>query len=187
MTLVLHTIITSTRPGRVGPTVARWFHEQATSHGIFDARLVDLAEFNLPVFDEPKHPRLGQYVHDHTKAWAASVKAADAFVFVSPEYNFAPPPSLLNMLTYLSAEWAYKPVGIVGYGGISGGLRAAQITRSVVTTLKMMPIPEAVPVPLTAQHIVDGVLVATEPMRQGAVLMLDELHKWAAALKPLRA
>ena len=55
--------------------------------GGFEAALVDLAEFNLPIYDEPKHPVLQQYEHEHTKRWSASVSAADAFVFVTPEYN----------------------------------------------------------------------------------------------------
>ncbi|WP_163368404.1 NADPH-dependent FMN reductase, partial [Enterobacter hormaechei] len=67
----------------------------------FDATLVDLADFKLPIFDEPKHPRLGDYQHEHTRKWSASVKAADAFVFVTPEYNYGPSPALINALTYL--------------------------------------------------------------------------------------
>ena len=72
------------------------------------AGLVDLADFNLPVYDEPNHPRLRQYVHDHTKAWSASVEAAAAFVFVTPEYNYFAPPALMNALDYLLHEWSYK-------------------------------------------------------------------------------
>ena len=102
MTLRLHTIIASTRPGRVGPAVGAWFQGVAEAHPAFDARLVDLADFALPVFDEPNHPRSGKYVHDHTKAWSESVAAADAFVFVTPEYNFHPTPALVNALTYLA-------------------------------------------------------------------------------------
>src|ERR1044072_4349009 len=120
----LHTVICSTRPTRVGPSVATWFHEFAVQHGQFDAALVDLAEFDLPVFNEPEHPRLQKYQHEYTKKWSASVKAADAFVFVTPEYNYGPPPSLLNALDYLFWEWQYKAVGLVGYGGISGGGRS---------------------------------------------------------------
>lgn len=78
MTLKLHIIICSTLPGRVGPSIARWFHEFAVRHGKFEAVLVDLADFNLQVFDEPEHPALQHYCHEHTKKWAASVNAADA-------------------------------------------------------------------------------------------------------------
>jgi NAD(P)H-dependent FMN reductase len=101
MSLKLHTIITSTRPGRVGLHVAKWFHEYAVGHGGFDTTLVDIADFNLPIYDEPMHPRLQKYQHAHTKRWAESVKSADAFAFVTPEYNYGPSPSLVNALNYV--------------------------------------------------------------------------------------
>ncbi len=83
----LHVIISSTRPSRLGPSVARWFEGFARQHGGFEPVLVDLAEFNLPVFDEPKHPLARQYQHEHTKRWSESVAAADAYAFVMPEYK----------------------------------------------------------------------------------------------------
>src|SRR5262245_20375897 len=118
--LNLHVVIVSTRPGRGGPAVARWFVEQASSHGAFQMKLVDLAEVNLPLLDEPSHPRLRDYKHEHTKKWSATVAEADAFVFVTPEYNYSAPASLINALDYLFHEWAYKPAGFVSYGGVSG-------------------------------------------------------------------
>src|SRR5689334_4480755 len=119
--LKLQIVIASTRPGRVGAPVARWFHRRAEEHGGFDVELVDLAEVNLPLLDEPHHPRLRRYVHQHTQAWSARVEAADAFVFVTPEYNYGMPASLKNALDYLNQEWHYKPVGFVSYGGVSAG------------------------------------------------------------------
>ena len=67
-----------------------------------------------------------QYEHEHTKEWTASVNAADAFVFVLPEYNLLAAARFVNAIDYLFWEWQYKPVGFVSYGGVSGGLRAAQ-------------------------------------------------------------
>jgi NAD(P)H-dependent FMN reductase len=64
-------------------------------------------------------------VHEHTKRWSATVAAADAVVFVMPEYNRTFTAPLKNALDYLYYEWNYKPVGLVSYGGVSGGLRAA--------------------------------------------------------------
>jgi NAD(P)H-dependent FMN reductase len=184
--LTLATIICSTRPGRVGPAVATWFHAAAQAHGGFDARLVDLAEIGLPLYDEPNHPRLKQYTKDHTKRWSAAVEAADAFVFVTPEYNFSPPPSLVNALDFLYSEWGYKPAGFVSYGGVSGGLRAVQAAKPIMTTLKIMPLPEQVMVPMVAQHVKDGAFQPSEVHATSAKTMLDELARWAAALKPLR-
>lgn len=187
MSFRLHTIIASTRPGRIGPSVARWFHETAAAHGAFEASLVDLADFGLPLFDEPEHPMRQNYRHAHTKAWAASVGAADAFVFVTPEYNYTLPPSLANALSFLSKEWNYKPAGFVSYGGVSGGLRAAQTARLLATTLKMMPVPEGVAIPnVFAQLDEAGVFTPNDLNRLAATGMLDEMAKWAGALKPLR-
>jgi len=187
MALKLHTIIASTRPGRVGPAIAQWFNDFAADHGKFDPVLVDLADFNLPVFDEPEHPRLRNYHHAHTRAWSESVAEADAFVFVTPEYNFGPTPALLNALNYLVAEWQYTPAGFVSYGGVSGGLRAVQVTKQILTTFKMMPIQEGVPMPMVFQHLENGKLNPQEIYKTSAAAMLDELHVWAEALQNVRA
>jgi NAD(P)H-dependent FMN reductase len=185
--LKLHVIIASTRPGRVGPSIARWFHEVAERHGKLDARLVDLAEVNLPLLDEPRHPRFRDYQHAHTKAWSALVAQADAYVFVTPEYNYSAPPSLMNALDYLAHEWHYKPAGFVSYGGVAGGTRAAQMLKLTVTGLRMMPLPEGVAIPFFSQHLdAEGQFTATPAHETGAAAMLDELLRWAQALKTLR-
>jgi NAD(P)H-dependent FMN reductase len=183
----LHIIVGSTRPGRKGSAIARWFYSFAVDHGKFDPVFVDLADFNLPVFDEPNHPAMRQYVHPHTIAWAESVDKADAFVFVTPEYNSGPPPSLLNALNYLYKEWAYKPAGLVSYGGVSGGVRSAQMLKQTLTTLKMMPMVEAVIVPMFHEFIDDnGRFVPNTIHSQSARETLDELYRWTNALTPLR-
>ena len=187
MPLRLHVILCSTRPGRVGATLAHWFHGLATEHGKFDARLVDIAAFNLPVYDEPRHPVLQQYEHDHTKRWAASVEAADAFVFVAPEYNHGPTPALLNALNYVYKEWNYMPAAFVCYGGVSGGMRGVQATKPVLNTLKMVPLVEAVLIPMVAQHLDEARQFKPEDVHtKAATTMLDELLRWSDALKPMR-
>jgi NAD(P)H-dependent FMN reductase len=89
----------------------------------------------------------------HTKRWAESVKSADAYVFVTPEYNYSPSPSLVNALDYVYVEWNYKPAGFVSYGGVSGGLRAVQTVKLQATTLKLVTPPEGVPIPNVTQFI----------------------------------
>ena len=187
MALRLHVIVSSTRPGRLGPSIARWFEGFARQHGGLDPVLVDLADFGLPVYDEPKHPLTRQYQHEHTKRWSASVAAADAYAFVMPEYNYFPPASLVNALDYLVAEWTYKPAGLVSYGGVSGGLRAAQAVKLLLTTLKVMPIPEGVAIPNFQQFMDDaGTFRPNELIEKSAATMLGELARWAEALEPLR-
>lgn len=183
----LHVVIASTRPGRVGPSVARWFTDFATRNSQFDVKLVDLLDFNLPLYDEPNHPVTQKYEHAHTRAWAASVSSADAFVFVTPEYNYNPTPALVNALNYVYREWNYKACGFVSYGGVSGGIRAVQVAKLLVTTLKMMPMAEGVMVPMVGKSIdADGAFVSSEPVEQSARQMLDELFRWTGALASLR-
>jgi NAD(P)H-dependent FMN reductase len=182
----LHIIIGSTRPGRVGPLFAKWFADFAHEHGKFEPVLVDIADFDLPVFDEPKHPRLGQYENEHTKRWSQAIAEGDAFVFVTPEYNYFIPAPLVNAITYLVNEWHYKPAGFLSYGGVSGGLRAVESAKTLLNTLKVVPIPEGVPVPNYPQFLVDGEFKPSDLITAGAKIMLDELDRWTGTLEKLR-
>jgi NAD(P)H-dependent FMN reductase len=183
----LNVIVVSTRPQRAGLSIGNWFLERARSHGKFEVELVDLKEVNLPFLDEPKHPRFGQYQHAHTRAWSASVKAADAFVFVTPEYNYCVPATLVNALDFLYTEWNYKAAGFVSYGGASGGMRSVQMAKMLLTTLKMVPIPEAVTVPFFSKMIdASGAFSGSEELEKAGVAMLDELLKWSSVLSALR-
>ena len=180
-------VIASTRPGRVGLPVGEWFAERARAQAGFELEVVDLAELDLPFMDEPNHPRFHKYTHQHTKDWSAQAQAADAFVFVMPEYNYGFNAPLKNAIDYLHVEWQYKPVGFVSYGGVAAGTRAVQMLKQVVTTLKMTPLSEAVSIPFVAQFLDDdGELQANETMESAATAMLDELVRVAAALAPLR-
>jgi NAD(P)H-dependent FMN reductase len=180
-------IIGSTRPGRAGLPIAGWFADRARSHGGFDVHVADLAELDLPLLNEPNHPRMRQYIHRHTKNWSSVVDAADAFVIVTPEYNYGYPAALKNAIDYLHAEWADKPVGFVSYGGVSAGTRAVQQLKQVVTTLKMLPVFEAVNIPFHPQFIgEDGRVHANAIMEQATDAMLDELMRVEGALRSLR-
>jgi len=180
-------VIASTRPGRVGLPVAEWFRERAEEHGGFAVGLVDLAELQLPLLDEASHPRLRQYTQQHTHDWSAMVADADAFVFVTAEYNYGYPAALKNAIDYLHQEWQYKPVGFVSYGGVAAGTRAVQQLKQVVGAVKLVAVVEAVNIPFVAQFIDNhGVLQANDVMEQAARAMLDELVRVQAALAPLR-
>nr|WP_205830402.1 NAD(P)H-dependent oxidoreductase [Microbispora sp. CL1-1] len=180
-------VIASTRPGRVGLPVAEWFHERAVAKDAFEVELVDLAEVNLPFMDEPNHPRLRQYVHQHTKEWSATIERGDAFAFVTPEYNYGFNAVLKNALDFLHHEWHYKPVGFVSYGGVAAGTRAVQMLKQVVTTLKMVPVFDAVSIPFVTQFLdEEGRLHPNDVMNTAADTMLDELARLAPALRHLR-
>jgi NAD(P)H-dependent FMN reductase len=184
----LGVIVASTREGRAGLPIAEWFVALARQHGGFDVQTLDLKIVDLPLLEEPNHPRLQRYTQEKTKAWSAQVSACDAFVIVSPEYNFSSPPALINALHHLYLEWNYKPAAFVSYGGISGGLRSVQMTKLLLTTLKMVPLYEAVTIPFFSQQIdaATGVFKGNESQEKAAAQMLAELARWSAALQTLR-
>lgn len=184
---VLQVVVASTRPGRVGLPVARWVMNRATSHDGFCVEMVDLAAVALPILDEPNHPRLRQYVHQHTKDWSATVDRADAFVFVVPEYNYGYNAALKNALDFLHHEWQYKPVGFVSYGGVAAGTRAVQQLKPVVGALKMLALNESVNIPFVTQFLAeDGTIAANDIMEEALTTMLDEERRVTDALALLR-
>ena len=184
----LQVIIGSTRPGRVGLPVGQWFYERAVEHGAFEVELVDLATVNLPFVDEPHHPRLRQYTQQHTRDWSARIAAADAFVFVTPEYNHGYSAPLKNAIDFLYHEWLHKPAGVVSYGGLAAGVRAAEQLKPVMSVLKIVATSAGVYIPTVNQFVDDQRRFnGNDSHARQATAMLDELRYWETTLRPLRA
>lgn len=171
---VLHVIIASTRPGRVGAAIARWFYERALEHDTFEVELVDLAAMDLPLFDEPRQPVVQLYEFEHTKRWAASVSRADAFVFVMPEYNHSFNAALKNALDYLYHEWRDKPVGLVSYGGGALGARAIEALKPVLASLRLVYTGE-LSISLRQFPLVESAFLGDDVLASRAKGLLDEL------------
>lgn len=152
----LQVIVASTRPRRVGRMVANYIVGRLGVHGGFDIEVVDLAEVALPLLDEPHHPRLARYEHEHTKAWSATISRGDAYLIVMPEYNHSFSAPLKNALDYLNAEWRGKPVAVASYGGVSGGTRAAAAITEVLVTLGMVVSNVGIAIPMVQSHLTDG-------------------------------
>lgn len=184
---VLTIIVASTRPGRVGGSVGEWMRSRAVEHGAFDVDVQDLLVRDLPLMNEPNHPRLRDYTHAHTREWSEDIDRADAVVLVIPEYNHSYSAPLKNAIDFLHTEWAHKPVGLVSYGGIAAGTRAAEAITPVLTVLKMVPLPEAVTVPMVARFIDDdGAFHPDQIISDASTTMLDALARWEKVLRPLR-
>lgn len=181
-------IISSTvRPGRKGPVVAAWVQKMAELNKNFKVEFLDLGEINLPLMNEPNHPILKKYQHDYTKKWSAKIEEADAFIFVTAEYDYNYPAPLRNALEYLSSEWAYKPAAIVSYGGLSAGTRAANALKADLSTLRMVPLAESVNFPFFQQNINDdNEFIANEKSERSAENMLKQLGRWTKGLKTIK-
>lgn len=180
----LEIIVVSTRPGRIGHEVGAWIESFARQHSEFEIHVSDLSKLELPMFNEPNHPRHGDYIYEHTKRWSQQIAAADAFLFVTPEYNYNTPPSLVNALDYLNREWQYKPAAFVGYGG-TGAVRAIQLEKLLLTNFNVMPIFHNVA--LVGVHASMEKFAIDERHEAPAATMMSELYKWAGALQHLHA
>ncbi len=186
MSTRLMIIVGSVRPGRVGLPIAQWAKGRAEANAEFDIDFVDLAVLALPFMNEPNHPIMQKYTHEHTVAWAARVAAADAFLFVTPEYNHSYSPALKNAIDYLNKEWWRKPVGFVSYGGVSAGTRGVVALDQVIAPLGMLKVGANVELPFGGKQVVDGVFVPGE--KEAAILEKEllELIELAELLKPSR-
>jgi len=183
----LKIISSSVRPGRKGPIVAAWITDVAKQNGNFNVELLDLGLINLPMMEEAAHPRFKKYEHEHTKNWSAKIDEADAFIFVTAEYDYNYPAPLRNALEYLSQEWEYKAAGIVSYGGVSAGTRAANSLKGDLITMKTVPLPEAVHLPFFTQYINDkNEFMASDVSIKAAAAMLKELLRWTKGLKLIK-
>lgn len=178
-------IVASTRPGRVGRAFGDWMIDFARANSDYDVEMADLKELDLPLMDEPNHPRMQQYTHEHTKRWSAMVDAADAFVIVMPEYNYSFNAALKNALDYLFNEWRDKPVGFLSYGGISGGVRAVQQLKPVISLLSMPTPVNAIAVPFAPKYLDDqGQAHLSDEMADSGRQMLDEMKQLGERLRP---
>ncbi|KFZ23248.1 hypothetical protein V502_02276 [Pseudogymnoascus sp. VKM F-4520 (FW-2644)] len=132
-------IIGSTRAKRIGPQVAE-FVKQTLDSSITAAdstilSLVDIATFNLPVFDEPILPAMvpskGDFIHEHSKFWTVEIGKYDAYVIVTAEYNYGVPGGLKNAIDYLYSSWIGKPALIISYGVLGGNLASASLKQTL--------------------------------------------------------
>jgi NAD(P)H-dependent FMN reductase len=179
-------ILGSTRPGRKGAPVAQWVFDVAKQRGNAEYTLVDLADVNLPLLDEPLPPSLGRYAHPYTKAWAETISAFDGFVFVTPEYNHSTSAALKNALDFVYAEWNNKAAGFVGYGS-AGGTRAVEHLRGVMAELQIADVRAQVALSLFTDFV-DFTHFAPAPHQEKAlIVLLDQVVAWSTALAPLRA
>lgn len=148
MSKKIYIIVGSTRPGRVGRTVAEWFAQHASKSQDVTFELVDLADWQLPLLNEPIPAKFASPQHDHSKKWAAKIAEADGFVFVTAEHNHSVPASLKNAIDYIYHEWGGKPVAFVSYGW-HGGKMAVKHLTDITTNLEMKILPQQVNVTFT--------------------------------------
>ena len=173
-------IVSSTRQGRLGPTIADWVFAEARQRDDLDVEVVDLAEAMLPatLTNEPD---------ESVQRFAATIDAADAFIVVVPEYNHGYPAPLKQAIDWLYAEWAAKPVALVTYGGISGGLRAGEQLRQVFAEVHAVVVRDTVSFHGAGSSFeADGTPKDLGTVRQATAVLFDRLAWWGRGLREAR-
>ena len=184
--LRIATILGSTRPGRKGEAVARWVQDYARQRDDAEYELVDIADFNLPLLDEPVPPSQHKYSKAHTKAWAATIASFDGFVFVTPEYNHSTSGALKNAIDFLYAEWNNKAAGFVSYGS-AGGTRAVEHLRLIMAELQIATVRSQVALSLFTDFDNLSEFKPVALHQNSLKSMFDQLIAWSGAMRTLRS
>lgn len=184
-------IVGTTRPGRFSIKVANWILEQIEKQDGVDAKLLDLADFPMPFFEEaipPSMPGRPPYENEVVKRWTGEIAASDGFVFVTGEYNHGYPAVLKNAIDYVYPEWNRKAAAFVSYGSVGGG-RAVEQLRQVAAEVQMATARNAVhlPVGVLMAHFQGGDIgPGLAEQEAAAETMIGELLWWTNALKKAR-
>lgn len=178
-------VVGSTRPGRLGESVAKWVYGIARKRKDAEFELVDIQDYDLPLLDERIPPSQGQYSQPHTWAWAERIAPFDGFVFVTPEYNHSTSAALKNALDYLYAEWNNKAAGFVSYGSASGA-RAVEHLRLIMSELQVATVRSHVGLSLYTDFENFSVF-KPDPRHTASVNgMLDQVVAWSGAMRSVR-
>lgn len=141
----LAVIIGTTRTGRNTDRLAKWVAKTAKTVPEVKVDLIDLADFSLPIFNEPVSPRYNpdRKIDRAVKPWLDRLRAADAYIFVTAEYNHSVPGVLKNAIDYVTWEMEKKPVTVVSHGSV-GGARATMHLKEILSESRAAVIPAAV-------------------------------------------
>lgn len=181
----LQIIVGSIREGRMARPVADWAEQSLSGRDGLSLELIDLKDWNLPMFDLAKPPAMGNYEDDLQQRWAKKVAEADAYLIVAPEYNHGYSAVLKNAFDYVYAEWHRKPATFISYGSVAGG-RVVEQLRGVLVELHIAPLREALHIKDVWGKVDDGKFKDNKDDSKQLNKIADELLWWGNALKKAR-
>jgi len=190
----LQIIVGSTRPTRAADKVVPWVVRRADQHADFDIEVLDLRDWQLPLFGEhfgsigdPNDP---SYSDEVVRRWNRKIAEADAYVIVTPEYNHSVPGELKNAIDSVFVSFAFrnKPMTFVGYsGGVGGGIRSIEHLNQIATEVEAVPLRSTVVLPFVDKAFTEAGEPADPTTEVSLQIALDDLAWWAAALRTARA
>ncbi len=177
----------SKRQNAAAPMVASWLKEKLASETRATFSFVDVAALDLPLYDlEWPIPPQGPFPSDAHKTWSDEANKADGFIVITNEYNHAVAPVVKNAIDLLKAQWDKKPIGIMSYGGVLAGGRAAEHLRQIFAELYAMTIREQLYVPHVYAAADKHGKLKDEAVVGDLTKFMDLLLWWTHALKGAR-
>jgi NAD(P)H-dependent FMN reductase len=172
-------VIGSNREGRLGGTVAQWFLGEIAGVDGLDVDTIDLADLDLHTSIRAEPPPMMQTI-------TRRVAAADAFIFITPEYNHSFPASIKAFVDLHVEEWSGKAIGFVSYGGVAGGLRSVEALRLVFASLNAATVRTTVTFPNAWDQFIDGVPGDAQRSVRAADSLVQQIKWWGHALRNAR-
>ena len=181
-------IVGSTREHRLADRVAKWVAEAAQEMKEWSVTILDLKEFDLPVYHDETLPAAmhGSYSNEHVAKWSKAIHGADAFIFLTPEYNHSVPAALKNALDWLYPEWADKPAGLIGYSSSPiGAARAIEHLRNILATLAVPTVKTGLTIGRAQDVITEDGLCHDETLQKVLHTEFEQLDSWGRAMLSL--
>lgn len=180
--MLVYIIVGSVREGRTAIKIANWLETAIPSFNLenFQTEVIDLKEWNLPLFSGSHPPATGIYDQPKQQEWADKIAKADAFIFISPEYNHGYSPALKNALDYVGKEWSGKPAAFIGYGSTNGSRSISQI-RQVTSSLSIIDPNAVIEIRDIFKRNKDEKFEANEFEVKGLAALIGKLQKYHIA------
>jgi len=190
----LQVIIGSTRPTRAADKVIPWVIREAELHEAFETEVLDLRDWQLPMFGEHVgsigDPRVPSYSDEIVRRWNRKIAEADAYLIITPEYNHSIPGELKNAIDNVFVSFAFrnKPMAFVGYSsGVGGAIRAIEHLAQVAVEVEAVPLRSAVVLPFVDKAFDENDQPTDPATAVSLQITLDDLAWWARALHAARA
>ena len=180
--MLIYIIVGSIREGRTAIKVANWLQHAIGELSIANltTEMVDLKQWDLPIFAGAHPPATGIYDQPKQQDWADKIAQADGFIFISPEYNHGYSPALKNALDYVGKEWSGKSAAYVGYGSTNGSRSIDQI-RQVGTQLGLIDSSAVLEIREIFKRNKDENFEANEFELKGLAALISKLQKYNLA------
>ncbi|MDM0022921.1 NADPH-dependent FMN reductase [Variovorax saccharolyticus] len=180
----------SYRSDRMGIRLADYLVAGLRARGA-DAELIDAKAIGLPMLDRmyKEYPKGGAPAG--LEALAEKIRGADAFVFVTGEYNWGPQPGLKNLTDHFLEEWFWRPAAIASYSaGRFSGVRAGTVWHSILSEMGMVVVSSTLavgPISQTLDASARPTGTAGEALDRAFGRFADDLAWWTEAARAQRA